>query len=577
MKDFLKMTLATLLGLVLFGVVSIFVLFGIVGSIALLNDAPAVVEPHSVLELELDGVLVERNEESGFDFLKSKYSRSQSIIGLDEVLTAIARAKNDANIEGIYLNIGGLSAAPASIDEIRDALIDFKESTGKFVVAYADFYGNGTYALATAADRIALNPQGQLMLSGLAMNTLFYKEALDKLGIEMQVFKVGTFKSAVEPYVGTQMSDANRLQMNQLSGSIWASLLDDMADGRQLNKAPFDAFANQGLFFDDARIAYELKLVDTLVYRVEMEPMLEQLMHGDYASVDLKTMKNQPDKTAYSANKIAVVYATGEIDGNGDGTMDSEEIAQTLADLADDDAVKAVVLRVNSPGGSAFGSEQMWHATQLVKAQKPFIVSMGDYAASGGYYISCAADTIVAQPTTITGSIGIFGLLPNFEKLADKVGVAVDGVKTHAYADFGNVSRPVTAGERQLFQRYVERGYELFVQRCADGRHKTTDEIKQVAEGRVWTGADAQKIGLVDLLGSLDDAIDIAAAKANLTEYNVKNYPPKRDWITQLMDDLEMQALQKRLGVGYDYLRAVQKAQAWQGAQAIMPFEIVFE
>ena len=576
MKDFLKMTFATLLGLVLFGVVCTLLLFGAIGSLALLNNAPAIVEPHSVFELKLEGMLVERNEESGLDFLKSKYSRTQSIIGLDEVLTAIDRAKNDANIEGIYLNISGLSTAPASIDEIRDALLDFKES-GKFVVAYADTYSNGTYALAAVADRVAMNPQGQLILTGLSMNTLFYKEALDKLGIEMQVFKVGTFKSAVEPYVNRTMSDANRLQLNQLSSSIWHSLCADMASRRQLDKTIFDNFANQGLFFDEARIAYEQGLVDTLVYRTEMKQILEQLMHGNYATVDLKTMKNQPDNAAYSANKIAVVYATGEIDGNSESSMDSEKMAETLADLADDESVKAVVLRVNSPGGSAFGSEQIWHATQLVKAQKPFIVSMGDYAASGGYYISCAADTIVAQPTTITGSIGIFGLLPNVEKLADKIGVAVDGVKTHEYADFGNMSRPVTAGERQLYQRYVERGYELFVQRCADGRHRTPEAIKLVAEGRVWTGADAQKIGLVDLLGNLDDAIGIAAAKANIAEYNVKNYPPKRDWMSQLMDELEMSVLQKRLGVGYDYLCALQKAQARQGLQAIMPFEIVFE
>lgn len=576
MKDFLKMTFATLLGLLLFGFVATFVAFGIIGSMALLNNTPAIVEPHTVFELELEGTLVERNQESGIDFLKSKYSSSQAVIGLDEVLTAIERAKENANVEGIYLNIGGLSAAPASIEEIRNALTDFK-STGKFVAAYADDYGNGTYALATVADLVALNPHGQLGLTGLAMNTLFYQKALDKLGIEMQVFRVGTFKSAVEPYIDMHMSEANRLQMNQLSASIWNTLRSDMANGRQLDKTLFDDFANEGLFFADADEAYKRNLVDTLVYRIDMEKILEQLMHGDYATADLNTMKKQPDEAKYVADKIAVVYATGEIDGTGNDYMDSEEISATLADLADDKAMKAVVLRVNSPGGSAFGSEQMWHATQLVKANKPLVVSMGDYAASGGYYMSCAADVIVAQPTTITGSIGIFGLLPNVEKLADKIGIAVDGVKTHEYADFGNVSRPVTAAEKQAFQRYVERGYELFVSRCAEGRHRTTDEIKQVAEGRVWTGADALTIGLIDTLGNLNDAIGIAAAKAGLTEYNVRTYPTKRDWITQLLDDLEMRTLQKRFGANYKLLIALQKAQTRQGAQAIMPFDISFE
>ncbi len=573
MKNFLKMTLATLVGLVLFGVLTMIIGTSLLGSMMMMSDAPTSVDKGTVFELSLDGTLIERNEANEMAFLMSKFQNSGATIGLDEVLTAIDRAKNNANIVGIYLNIGSLSASPASLCEIRQALADFK-ATGKWIVAYADDYGNGTYALATVADKLALNTHGTMGLTGLSFETMFFHKALEKFGVEMQVFKVGTFKSAVEPYICDEMSDANRLQMNELSTSLWNSLRNDMSQGRNLPNEVFDDFANRGDFFADADVAYNHHLVDTLVYREEMKSIIESLAGKNYASADLKTMKNLPDETKYSAQKIAVVYATGEIDGNGNDAMDSEKIAETLTDLADDDAVKAVVLRVNSPGGSAYGSEQMWHATQLVKAKKPFIVSMGDYAASGGYYMSCGADTIVAQATTLTGSIGIFGVLPNIKKATDYVGVSSDGVKTHEYADFGSMFRPVTEGERRLFQNSVERGYKLFVKRCADGRHTTPEAIEKIAEGRVWSGEDALKIGLVDVLGNLDDAIRIAAEKANLTEYNIKNYPTKRDWMACLMDDLEMNIVQHQLGDGYRYWQMLQSAKTRQGVLAIMPFYI---
>ena len=579
MKDFLKMTLATVFGLLLFGLLSGMLLLGSLGALLALGSSPTTLQANSVLELELNGVVVERGQDD-VTAMMSMIDDSQLQLGLDALLTAIDRAATDDNITGIYLNVGALVASPASISEIRQALQTFKES-GKFIVAYADNFGNGTYALATIADKVVLNPQGMLGLTGLSMSTLFCKDALDHLGIEMQVFKVGTFKSAVEPYIGMQMSDANRLQMTELSNSIWQTLLDDMAAGRRLDKAQFDRFANEGAFFANPSVAVQRRLADTLAYRSDMKAIIRQFAGDDYHTVDLKAMKNLPDNTLYSADKIAVVYAVGQIDGSGTDAMDSEKIAQTLVDLADDDAVKAVVLRVNSPGGSAYGSEQMWHATQLVKARKPIIVSMGDYAASGGYYMACAADTIVAQPTTITGSIGIFGMLPNVEKLTNKIGVAVDGVKTNDFADFGMPTRPVTAAERALFQQNIERGYELFVRRCADGRHTTTDAIKKIAEGRVWTGSQAKALGLVDVLGGLNTAIDIAADKAGLTAYNLKEYPAKRDLFNDLLDELSQmrttRALQHTLGAYAVHAEALQKAMALRGRQAIMPFTIVCE
>lgn len=579
MKDFLKMTLATVFGLLLFGLLSGMLLLGSLGALLAVGSSPTTLQANSVLELELNGVVVERGQDD-VTAMMSMIDDSQLQLGLDALLTAIDRAATDDNITGIYLNVGALVASPASISEIRQTLQTFKES-GKFIVAYADNFGNGTYALATIADKVVLNPQGMLGLTGLSMSTLFCKDALNHLGIEMQVFKVGTFKSAVEPYIGMQMSDANRLQMTELSNSIWQTLLDDMAAGRRLDKAQFDRFANEGAFFADPSVAQQRRLVDTLAYRSDMKAIIRQFAGDDYHTVDLKAMKNLPDNTPYSADKIAVVYAVGQIDGSSTDAMDSEKIAQTLVDLADDDAVKAVVLRVNSPGGSAYGSEQMWHATQLVKARKPIIVSMGDYAASGGYYMACAADTIVAQPTTITGSIGIFGMLPNVEKLTDKIGVAVDGVKTNDFADFGMPTRPVTAAERALFQQNIERGYELFVRRCADGRHTTTDAIKKIAEGRVWTGSQAKALGLVDVLGGLNTAIDIAADKAGLTAYNLKEYPAKRDLFSDLLDELSQmrttRALQHTLGAYAVHAEAFQKAMALRGRQAIMPFTIVCE
>ena len=580
MKNFFKMTFATLLGLLLFSVLSLFISLSVIGAIAASTDKTTSIESNSVFKLTLKGSLVERSEENSFASIMSSIDDSQAVMGLDDILLAINKAAKNENVKGLYLDIADFSGAPASMKEIRDALKAFKK-TGKFIAAYADNYTNGTYYLASVSDQVAMNPQGMLGLTGLTMNTVFFKDALDKLGIEMQVFKVGTFKSAVEPYINTKMSDANRLQMTQMSSSIWTDMLSDMGTSRKLDMSVLNRFADEGLFFAESEKAYELGLVDTLVYKNSVDTLLKVLAGNDYKSVDFKAMKNASVDEDYSSNKIAIVYAVGAIDGGNDEDMDSEKIAETLLDMAKDDAIKAVVLRVNSPGGSAYGSEQIWHAASLVKAKKPLIVSMGDYAASGGYYISCVADTIVAQPTTITGSIGIFGLLPNFKGLTEKIGVAFDGVKTNQFADFGMVMRPVTVSERTLFQNYVNRGYELFVKRCADGRGMSTDEIKAIAEGRVWTGVDAQKNGLVDVLGGLGTAVKIAVEKAGLQDYNLKEYPAKKNFVEELVKDfsssVETRVLRNQLGDSYRYVTYLKEIQSRQGVQAIMPFVVDFE
>ncbi len=580
MKTFFKMTLATIVGLLLFSVLGVIISLSFLGAIAASSEKTMPIESNSVFELTLKGVLVERSEENSLASILSSFDDSQVTMGLDDLLLTIDKASKNENIKGLYLNIEDFSAAPASIKEIRQALINFKE-TGKFITAYADNYTNGTYYLASVADRVAMNPQGILGLTGISMNTVFFKDALDKLGVKMQVFKVGTFKSAVEPYVNTKMSDANRLQMTQLSNSIWSDMLADMSKSRKLDVAVLNRFADEGLFFAESEKAYELGLVDTLIYENLVDSILVAFAGDDYKSVVFKAMKNATTNDKYSSDKVAVVYAIGAIDGGNEEDMKSDKIAETLLELADDDDVKAVVLRVNSPGGSAYGSEQIWHAATLVKAQKPLIVSMGDYAASGGYYISCVADTIVAQPSTITGSIGIFGLLPNFKGLTEKIGLDFDGVKTNNFADFGMVARPVTTAEKVLFQNYVNRGYELFVKRCADGRGMAIDSIKAVAEGRVWTGVDAHKLGLVDVLGGLDTAVELAVQKAGLTNYNLKTYPDKKDFLQELMSDfytsLETRTLRNQLGENYRYVNYLKTLQAQQGVQAVMPFIIEFE
>lgn len=581
MKNFFKITFATVLGMLLFSILSLLISLSIIGAIAASSDTATSIKSNSIFKLTLKGSLIERSEDNSLTAIISSINDSQATMGLDDILLAIDKASNTENIKGIYLDINEFAAAPASLKEIRESLAAFKAS-GKFIAAYADNYTNGTYYLASVADKVVMNPHGMLGLTGIAMNTIFFKDALDKLGIEMQVFKVGTFKSAVEPYINTQMSDANRLQMMQMSASIWNDMLSDMGKSRKVDVAVLNRFADEGLFFAESEKAYELGLVDTLVYRNSVDTLLKSLVGADFTLVNLKTMQNASVKAAdYSSDKIAIVYAIGAIDGGNDEDMDSEKIAKTLLDMANDDAIKAVVLRVNSPGGSAYGSEQMWHAASLVKAKKPFIVSMGDYAASGGYYISCLADTIVAQPTTITGSIGIFGLLPNFKGLTQKVGLAFDGVKTNNFADFGGVMRPVSVAERALFQNYVNRGYELFVKRCADGRGMSVESIKTIAEGRVWTGVDAQKNGLVDVLGGLDTAVKIAAKKAGLTTYNIKEFPAKKDFFEELIKEFssstETRILRNQLGENYRYVTYLKTIQSQQGVQAIMPFVIDFE
>ena len=495
MKDFFKFTLATVTGIVLSSIVlfiiGVVTLVGIISS----SDTETVVKKNSVMMLDLKGTLVERTQESLEGLLGKFTGETADTYGLDDILASIKKAKENDNIKGIYIQASWLDASYASLQAIRKALDDFKES-GKFVVAYSDNYTQGLYYLSSVADKVMLNPKGMIEWRGLASAPIFYKDLLQKLGIEMQVFKVGTYKSAVEPFTATEMSPANREQVTAFIGSIWNQILDGVSASRKIGKDSLNMYADRMLMFYPSDESVKCGLADTLIYQNDVRDYLKTLVKIDEDDrlpiLGLEEMvnikKNIPkDK---SGNILAVYYASGEItDYAGSAASDEgiigSKMIRDLRKLKEDDDVKAVVLRVNSPGGSAFASEQIWHAVKELKAKKPVIVSMGDYAASGGYYISCAADSIIAEPTTLTGSIGIFGMIPNVKGLTEKIGLTYDVIKTNQFSDFGNLMRPVNSDERALLQMMIGQGYDLFVSRCAEGRHMSKDKIEKIAEGMV--------------------------------------------------------------------------------------------
>lgn len=577
MKQFFKFTLATILGVFLASILSMLLFFGIAGAIAGSSEDVVEISENSVYQLDLQGTLVDRSEDDPLSgaFAEAFGQAEQKVIGLDDVLANISKAKANENVKGIYLKGGMLMGGFASIKEIRDALVDFKKS-GKFIVAYADNYMQKNYYLVSVADKILINPEGMLELKGLSAELMFFKNTLDKLGIEMQVVKVGTYKSAVEPYINTKMSDANREQVTVFLGSIWKNMVSDISKSRKITPENINLYADEMMVFQPTPKLKQYALVDSLVYADEVDSIIGKFVK-DFKIVEHSDMSKVANEEKFEKDKVGIIYAVGGIDGGDSEGINSEKLVETINEVAKDSSVKAVVFRVSSPGGSAYGSEQIWRALTQLKAKKPLVVSMGDYAASGGYYISCMADQIVAQPNTITGSIGIFGLIPNIEGLNNKLGFTYDVVKTNKMGDAVSVNRKFTPEERDLMQGYVNRGYELFVKRCADGRKKSTDQIKAIAEGRVWTGEDALKLGLVDKIGGMDEALKIAVSKAKLKAYMVKEFPVKEDFFTKLMKDfdssVETRILKSQLGSDYKLLKKAQELKQINGIQARMPFD----
>ena len=583
MKEFLRSTLATITGVLICGFIFIILGVTMLAGIVASSESETLVMPNSVFTLELKGTVQERYQPSPVDQF---FEDQISTYGLEDILSSIQKAKEDEQIKGIYLHTGALACSTASLQAIHRALADFKQS-GKFLIAYADMYTQGGYYLASVADKVIVNPVGSLSWHGLASETMFLKDFLAKIGVKMQIFRVGTYKSAVEPMTNTEMSPANREQTQAFLESTWKSIVDDVAASRNISVDSLNLLADKNMDLRPAEDYVHCGLADTLMYKDEVLSYLKSLAglteEDDFHTLSLDEMTRVKSATPKSKTRdvIAVYYAYGEIDNGSsyDEGINSEKMTKDLRDLRKDKNVKAVVLRVNSPGGSAYGSEQIWREVNLLKAEKPVVVSMGDYAASGGYYISCAANKIVAEPTTLTGSIGIFGMMPDAsELLTNKLGLHFDGVKTHKMADMGSMSRPFNAEESALMQQMVNQGYALFTKRCAEGRNIPLEELCKIAEGRVWTGSMAKELKLVDELGGLDTAIQLAAELGKVKDYKLKSYPAKQDFLTELLntrtDRYIHGQLQETFGEyyqGFEWLRHVKQSDR---LQARLPFNM---
>ncbi|MEO6151036.1 MAG: signal peptide peptidase SppA [Mucilaginibacter sp.] len=595
MKQFFKFVLATMLGLFLTtGIIVILFFVLLAGIMSAAEDKDVKVDENSVLLVELKQPIDERTPKDPFAELSFLGLDKTKKIGLNDILANIKKAKTDDNIKGIFLNESYMLSGQATTEEIRNSLLDFKKS-GKFIVAYGEVYTQAFYYLASVADKVYINPNGYFELSGFSSETMFMKGALDKLGIEAQVIKVGTYKSYVEPFILTKMSDANRMQVSSYLNSLYDHFLTGISKSRSINKDSLFNYANR-MAIRDPKDALKYKLVDGLKYKdeilndlkkrtdVDQEDDLNSIEIGEYTHA--ASAKDEDDEESTSSrNRIAMVYASGDINsGDGDAeSIGSEKLSKTLRMLRLDDKVKAVVLRVNSPGGSSLASDVIWREVSLTKKVKPVIVSMGDVAASGGYYISCAADSIFAQPNTITGSIGIFAILPNMQKFFnEKLGLTFDGVKTGEYADLGDISRPLTPAERAILQNMVNHGYDTFTKVVADGRHKSQKYIDSIGQGRVWTGTQALKIGLVDRLGDINDAVKSAAKMAKLKNYKVVTYPEQESAFSKLGESFSVKIktsmLKSELGDSYQYYEQVNKLKSiMRVPQARLPFNTVIK
>ncbi|MFC7526501.1 signal peptide peptidase SppA [Parapedobacter sp. GCM10030251] len=584
MKSFFKYVLATVTGIIISSILLVVVGLIILGAMisSMTADKETVVADNSLLHIDLQHQITERTIPDPFEELDVPGFTTTKSFGLNDILKGIEGAKNDNRIKGIYLDLSAVSASFATLQEIRDALLDFKTS-GKFIVAYSEGYTQRAYYLASTADKVYVNPEGTIDFRGLASQTPFIKGTLDKLGVEMQVVKVGTFKSAVEPFILDRMSEANRQQVTSFLGSIYDHFVNQIGTSRGIPADSLRAIADNFLVktADDA-VTYGL--ADGKRYKDELLGELKDSLDidpdKDLNAVALTKYKpsGQSNRTSVR-DRIAVVYAVGDIVSGegGDDMIGSERISRELRKVRRDDKVKGVVFRINSPGGSALASDVIWREVDLLRKEKPVIVSMGDVAASGGYYIAAAADSIFAQPNTITGSIGVFGVIPNMQGLMnEKLGITFDEVKTGKYADFlSNVDRPLTVDERNILQMEVNRIYDTFLQRVADGRHLSKEEVDSIGQGRVWSGQQAVDNGLVDRLGSLEDAIAAAAIKAGLEDYRLVTYPAIKNPFESLLggstDRISTWFAQRELGDQYKYYEQVKSALRQRGIQARLP------
>ena len=590
----MKYTLATVVGLLLFSIIATIISIVSIAGMVASEGVATTVEKNSILRIPLRGSLVERSEDGSlpFDPTTILMGGETENISLEEALTALEKAAENKNVVGIYLEAGAFGGTPAMVEELHDALVKFKKESGKWIMAYGDTYSKSAYYLSSVADTIMLNPQGGVDWSGMASQLYFLKDMLEKVGVKMQVFKVGTYKSAVEPFICSEMSEANREQVTSFLTGIWNNMQKDVAESRGISQETLNAIADSQTPLAEAQQTIDNKLVDKLCYISEVKAMLkEKAGVGEDDDLHFTTLKDVAGTETVKKKikeEVAVYYAYGDIvDEAGNGMSQGHQITgkgmtDDLQKLREDDNVKAVVIRVNSGGGSAYASEQIWHEVMLLKEKKPVVVSMGGMAASGGYYISCAANKIIAEPTTLTGSIGIFGMFPDpSELITQKIGVKFDGVKTNALSDFGAMGRPFNETESALLQSYIEKGYDLFTGRVADGRGMTQDSVKAIAEGRVWTGEQALSIGLVDQLGNLEDAIKVAAAEADIEKYSIGRYPAPEPWFANIMNkkkngylDSQMRQMLGEYYTTFSLLRTLDKQNP---IQARMPFYMTIQ
>lgn len=590
MKQFFNYVLATMTGMFLFflimGFFGIMCLIGMVAS----SEKSTKVEKNSVLVMNLSGMLQERSDNAP---LAKLMGRGTPVTGLDDVLAAIKKAKSNANVKGIYLEAGAFAAdSYASMQAIRKALVDFRKS-GKWIVAYGDTYTQGTYYLASTANKIYLNPQGMIDWHGMAAQRTYLKDVMAKFGVKMQVAKVGTYKSAVETFTNDHMSDADREQTEAYINGIWQNVTKDVSASRNISVETLNAYADTLIAFSDPNNYVKMKMVDGLLYTDQVKKEVKKLLQleekDDICQIGISEMAALSDDND-ADNKIAVYYAYGDIvDGAAENPMqqstqiDAQVVCKDLEKLMNDDDVKAVVFRINSGGGSAYASEQIWHQVMELKKKKPVVVSMGGMAASGGYYISAPANWIVAEPTTLTGSIGIFGMFPDVSGLlTEKLGLKFDEVKTNKNSTFGTNARPFNEEELTCLEHYIDRGYQLFRKRVADGRKMSVDQVEKIAQGHVWIGQDALNNKLIDQLGGLDEAVAKAAQLAKLTEYYTESYPAPADWIESLLKETNGNNYlndQMRILLGEYYEPfALMKTLDYQNAiQARIPYYIIIK
>lgn len=580
MLQFLKYVFATLVGMFLFFVIGILILVGIAASAG--TEEPAKLEANSVLKLDLNYDIPEKTVDNPFAALSIGNMKPKKAIGLTEILESIKKAKTDDNVKGIYLELGLNDNGYATLQAIRNALIDFRKS-GKFVYGYGEILSQKAYYLATAADKIYLNPNGGMELKGFGREIMYYKGLFEKLGIEVQDFHCGAYKSAIEPFVRDNMSEPNRQQLTHLYNGVYSQFLSDIATARKIDTATLNTIINE-LQAETPQADKDLNLVDDVLYFDQVVDVMKSKVgvdkKKDLTLVELGKYTTTIEKKLEGDNKIAVVYAEGEIvDGEGkDGQIGGDDYAKLIAKLRKDENVKAIVLRINSPGGSALASDIMWRELILAKKEKPLVISFGDVAASGGYYMACMGDRIFAQPNTITGSIGVFGLLPNAGKmLKDKLGITTDEVEITKHGVLGGITKPLDAEESAMAQRNVEKTYREFKERVAQGRNKDTAYIETIAQGRVWTGTQGLANGLVDEIGGLDEAIAFAAKKANLKDYRTKAYPEEKSFSDKLADsfgDAKTNMIKEELGKEYEVYKTVQWLKTTKGVQMRMVYDL---